>query len=57
MNLDEQLMDWPKEQCIIKLVELSNDNEKTITWYPNILASRASIEGCPFGYIVQSLKY
>jgi len=48
--LDRDLLDLPRDSYISKLKELTHDNDDTITWYRNTLASRArSIEGCPLG--------
>lgn len=46
--LDRELLDLPRDSYIARLKELTDDNDDTITWYRNTLASRSrSIEGCP----------
>jgi hypothetical protein len=48
--LDHELLDLSRDSFVSQLKELTHDNDDTITWYRNTLASRArSIEGCPFG--------
>lgn len=40
-NLDRDLDELPKDAYIAKLIELTNQNEDTITWYRSALVSRA----------------
>ena len=51
--LDRELDELAKEPFIVKLIELTNESEDTITWYRSVLASRArSLQGCPLGKLV-----
>ncbi|VDI27220.1 Hypothetical predicted protein [Mytilus galloprovincialis] len=51
--LDLELIDLPRDSYIVKLIELTNDSDDTITWYRSMLTSRAkSIQGCPLGKLI-----
>ncbi|CAG2220218.1 unnamed protein product [Mytilus edulis] len=52
-KLDLELIDLPRDSYIVKLIELTNDSDDTITWYRSMLTSRAkSIQGCPLGKLI-----
>ncbi|CAC5422292.1 unnamed protein product [Mytilus coruscus] len=51
--LDQELKDLPRDSYIVKLIELTNDSDDTITWHRSMLTSRAkSIQGCPLGKLI-----
>ncbi|CAC5381565.1 unnamed protein product [Mytilus coruscus] len=51
--LDQELIDLPRDSYIVKLIELTNNSDDTITWYRSMLTSRAkAIQGCPLGKLI-----